>query len=204
MNMISLRRALSLGAIVLATSSAHAITFFDISYTASPLTAGADEEIIGNSISFFTPFAIVGDSGTGGARYGEFDISYSVDAGVGIGAIIMGVTLHEVILGSAKIDFKEVVYELLPDDTIGDVVGSASESFLADFVGSWSQTLVLTRSVNRARVVKSFVLDAPATPELDFASLALVNQNIQLVPEPATMAALGIGALGLLRRRRKV
>lgn len=203
MNINGLRRALGLGAVVLAGTSAQAITFFDVSYSVSPLTANANEVVIGNSISFHTPHAVVGDSGTGGARDGEFQIQYRADAGVGIEAIEMGITLHEVILGSmSTIDFKETVYELLPDDTLGEIVGAASESFFANFVGSWSQTLVLTRSVQRVHVVKNFYLSAPMTDDLDFTSLALVNQNLQVVPEPATMAALGIGALGLLRRRR--
>lgn len=203
MKKYGLSRALCLGALVFVAATAQSITFFDIAYTASPLTDGANEDVTGNSISFFTPHAIVGDTGTDGLRHGVFDIEYSADAGVGVVAIEAIVTLHQALKGTATIHFEERVYELLPDDSIGDLVGSASETFFADFVGSWFQTLHLTRAVQRVRVVKSFEMNAPDSDDLDFASLALVNQNLQVVPEPATMAALGLGALGLLRRRNR-
>ena len=44
------------------------------------------------------------------------------------------------------------------------------------------------------------MIAGPAEIEID---LARTSQFAQAVPEPATMAALGFGALAMLRRRRK-
>jgi hypothetical protein len=52
------------------------------------------------------------------------------------------------------------------------------------------------------KVKKTFTLaNLDSNPESSFASLGLIEQNA--VPEPATMGALAVGALGLLARRRR-
>jgi hypothetical protein len=45
--------------------------------------------------------------------------------------------------------------------------------------------------------------DLKGLGDQDYNDLVMSMENVQAVPEPATMAVLGIGALGLLRRRNK-
>lgn len=203
MNIFGVRRALGLATIIVATASAQAVTFSDVSYSSSPLLDQASDLAIGNSISFFTPKAIVGDSGTDGLRSGAFTIEYSAQADSGMCAVQAVVTLGEIVLGSATIDFTEDVYRLNPDDTLGPLLATVSTSFVATSFGTWTHTLNLSECADRIRVIKSFDMNAPESPDIDFGAITIINQNLTLVPEPATMSALAIGAVALLRRRRK-
>ncbi len=60
-------------------------------------------------------------------------------------------------------------------------------------------------SVNAFHVEKTFTLNltsqAPGIPKASLASIGEIQQNA--VPEPASMGALAMGALGLLARRRR-
>jgi hypothetical protein len=53
------------------------------------------------------------------------------------------------------------------------------------------------------RAKKFFVMTAPDTQAVDLAALAVVNQSVQVIPEPANLGALGIGAAALLALRRR-
>ena len=89
-------------------------------------------------------------------------------------------------------------------NVIGSPIGSASQLFDANSNQTWSTTIVFDHLVQNLRVEKSFSLDATSdTQALDLVRVALVDQNIQVVPEPATLCALALGAIGSLACRRR-
>lgn len=189
------------GAFVLAVAaSANAITFSNVIITSTPLSDGSSYAANGNAISFNLPNAIVGDGV--GVRAGTLNIQYDVDAGALANGV--GANVGVVALGTGAIAFRESVIELDNlGNEIGGIIGSASFNFNASTPMYYSTTIALTQAVRYLRVKKSFTLVAPDSQAFDLAAVAIVNQNVQVVPEPGTIAALSLGAAALLRRRRK-
>jgi hypothetical protein len=101
-------------------------------------------------------------------------------------------------LGGANISFREVVFDDT-DTEIASVSGNISGE--TPFV----QSDILTfEGQTSYRVEKTFTLTLGNGGEgggPSLASMGLVEQNA--VPEPATMGALAVGALGLLARKRR-
>ncbi|MBS1705506.1 MAG: PEP-CTERM sorting domain-containing protein [Armatimonadetes bacterium] len=197
-------KVIALAALVAAVGAAHAVTFSNFVYTSSPLSDGASQSFGGNSISFFTPNAIVGDAST--LRSGNLSIQYDADAGVSVVSVGVLVSLGAPVLGSGTVNFTEKVWELdcNTGQTLG-LLGSISHSFDVNSGTVFSGNISLSSQVKCIRVLKSFDLNAPDTNDLDIAAVAVVNQSIQTapVPEPATLAVLGLGGLIVSRRRRK-
>lgn len=192
-------------ALALAAAFSQAVTFSNIVYSFPPLSMDADHEAIGNSISFTTPNAIVGDASP--LRSGELNIQYNADAGALLLSIGAVVSLGAPTLGSGTVTFTETVWELDPVNnvTIGAPIGTISHLFNSSTGSFFSGTISLSRQVQHVRVLKSFELNAPTTAALDLAAVAIVNQSINTapVPEPATLAVLGLGAALVAKRRRK-
>ena len=117
----------------------------------------------------------------------------------------VGVYLGAVPTGSGTLTFTETVFELDTNgNVIGSPIGSASQLFDANSNQTWSTTIVFDHLVQNLRVEKSFSLDATSdTPALDLARVVLVDQSIQVVPEPANLCALALGAIGTLACRRR-
>ncbi|RYG24849.1 PEP-CTERM sorting domain-containing protein [bacterium] len=74
-------------------------------------------------------------------------------------------------------------------------------------LGSYSETFTLNSSDAFSAITRNVVLGSSA--QLSFANAGndnvgalLDNVSVQAVPEPASMAALALGGIGLLRRRR--
>ncbi|MBX7131117.1 MAG: PEP-CTERM sorting domain-containing protein [Fimbriimonadaceae bacterium] len=197
-------RILTLVSLVSVASASQAITFSNIQITSAPLSNGSGFSTNANSISFTTPNAIVGDP-VDPLRGGLLTISYDADNfGVNIVASQVGVNLGAAIAGSGMIHFSETVYEIDGGgNIIGTPLGTVNHMFDQNNSSSFNATINLSRGVTRLRAVKMFEMSAPDTQALDLAGVAIVNQNLQVVPEPATLAALGLGAAALIRRRRK-
>jgi hypothetical protein len=196
-----------LGGVFAATvcAGAHAITFSNVIIASPPLSNNSSWVASGNAISFFTPNAIVGDP-TDPLRAGTLNIQYDATdfGGPGFFAVDATVNLGQILQGSGTIFFLEQVFELDANgNEIGGPIGTISAMFDANSGPFWSETIVFSRSVTNLRAKKSFTLSAPDSGAFDIAAVAQINQSIHVVPEPATMAALGLGAVALMRRRRR-
>jgi hypothetical protein len=197
------RAALALLSFGLAVS-AQAITFTNVIIQSPPLSTGSSWSAIGNSISFFTPNAIVGDV-VDPLRSGTLNIQYdATNFGNNVFAVGVTVNLAAVSLGSGMIQFGELIFELDSNgNEVGGPIGTISHTFDANSGTFWSGNIVLSRPVAAFRAKKFFVMTAPDTQTVDLAALAVVNQSVQVIPEPATLGALGIGAAALLALRRR-
>ena len=187
---------------LVAAAAANAVTFSNITVQSPPLSNGASWSLLGNAIKVFVPNAIVGDP-THPMRSGTLNIQYDADCGAGQNATTVGANTAVVTLGPGMVVMNELVFNLdSAGNEIGGAIGSYTHTFSSTTSSNDSATISLTGGGRYLRVKKSFTLIAPDTNELDLAAIAIINQNVQCVPEPASMAALGLGAVALIRRRR--
>lgn len=113
--------------------------------------------------------------------------------------------------GNAAIGYTEYVEGWNPDThTSTGELGFVSGARFGAGMGGSDTPFVVTDNISlnnntgvfSYKVKKTFTLaNLDRNPEDSFASLGTIEQNA--VPEPATMGALAIGALGLLARRRR-
>jgi len=191
------------GVAIASAVSAQAVVFSNVTIVSPPLSTGSSWLAIGNSISFFTPAALVGDP-VAPLRSGTLNIQYDADNEVAMISNEVVITLGQVTQGSGFIAFIETIFEIdALGNEIGGPIGSISKTFVAGDSPVWSDTIEFSRQVQRFRAKKSFTMSAVDTSALDLAALAQLNQNIGIVPEPATMAGLALGGLALIRRRRR-
>lgn len=182
--------------------TASAITFSFVDIQAPPLSDGSSFSTSGNSISFFLPNAIVGDP-VDPIRAGNLNIQYDAYSAAPMIANEVGVNLGVAIAGSGTIFFQEQIFELDGlGNEIGGPIGVINHTFNPGDPTNWSGTITFTHAVERFRAKKFFSLSATDTVDFDMAAIGIVNQNIQVVPEPATMAVVGLGVAALLRRRK--
>ena len=185
---------------------AKAITFSNVIIQSPPLSTGSSFTTLANSISFFTPNAQVGDA-TDPLRSGTLQIQYDASnfGGPFMTANSLSVTLASSVLGTlSSVTFTEILVELDgAGNEVGTPLGSSTHTWFAGDPPTFSDTIVFNRPVMAFRAKKSFALDAPATQGIDLAAVTINNQSIQVVPEPATMAALGFGAVALFARKRR-
>ncbi|MBL8048421.1 MAG: PEP-CTERM sorting domain-containing protein [Chthonomonas sp.] len=156
----------------------------------------------GNSISFSTPNAIVGDGSPTAAD--SMNLTYVAASGPAMVAVNAFSNIGAPALGSGMVVFTETVYSYnLMTMTVGGILGSISHTFNSMSSPNFSGTISLSTPANAIYVVKNFQLSAPNSPAFDLAAVAVNNQSIEVVPEPAGIAAIALGAGMLLRRRTK-
>lgn len=185
-------------------SAARAIGFTNVDIQAPPLSSGSFFVTSANSITVFTPNAMVGDFQV--LRSGVLSVDYDASnlGGPNMSSVRVDVNLGNACSGSGTIAFLEEIFELDANGSPIGSIGSLSHNFNSNSGSIWSETIQFSRSVQRFRARKSFALDAtPDTGALDIASLALVEQTVGVVPEPTMMTTLAIGALATAARRRR-
>jgi len=112
--------------------------------------------------------------------------------------------------GQATVGYSELVENWNMNDGAGSVIASTNGSYDGGGLNGGSNSPFTNTThldfeggaVFSYKVKKTFTLaNLDSNPAASFATLNLVEQNA--VPEPATMGALAVGALGLLARRRR-
>ena len=111
--------------------------------------------------------------------------------------------------GQAAVGYSELVENWSQNGGAGSVIASTDGSYVGGGLGGSNSPFTNTThmdfqggSVFSYKVKKTFTLaNLDSNPAGSFATLNLVEQNA--VPEPATMGALAVGALGLISRRRR-
>jgi hypothetical protein len=181
----------------------------DVAYNngdTNPLTVAQN----GNSITFTSvPPVGVGDgfwTGNGHAA-ATVTIIYTVESDKPLNGLDLIFTGSAT--GAAEVGFSELVENWNPNSGSGTIITSTSGAYKGGGLsggtdGGFSNESFMDfgQSVFSYKVKKTFtLLDLDNNPASSSATLNLVEQNA--VPEPASMGALAIGALGLLARRRK-
>lgn len=193
------KRSLFVVVAAAAASGAHAITFFNVNISGS-LAGGSSFNVFPDNIDFlWSPPATVGDP-VHPVRFGNIIITYEATDATPMNQMVL--SLLGGLSGSGTIIVNEVIEDMNPG---GGTLASGGATLTA---GNWlppsyTATFNFSQPSTHIKVKKTFTLIAEDTQALDLASISLVQQKINQVPEPGTMAALGLGAVALLSRRRR-
>ncbi|MBX3120053.1 MAG: PEP-CTERM sorting domain-containing protein [Fimbriimonadaceae bacterium] len=196
-------RVLSASTFVLAMSavSSAAISFSNVSVTdnqGNSLVAGHSVNTGPYDIDFLFPNAFVGDPSIWTSA--SITVMFEADSGPNEEMWSVNFSVLGAVSGSGLIAATEQVDDLVNPGVIGSFSTNTNTTPLPI-----SEFITFSRSSTRVKVTKTFRLDAPPTGDFDLAQISLVQQkfNTNPVPEPASMAILGVGALALVTRRRK-
>ncbi len=169
------------------------------------LINGASVTVNANAISAGFANAIVGDT-VPAPRSGNIFLQYDAVATNQTSAFFPGILLNVGgnVRGSGRITITEQIFALDSNfNELGGPIATGSVVFTNN-IGVFTHSSLIPVNYNGfgIRVKKQMVLETlPDGPQYDIASLSYVNQAV--VPEPASMTALALGAAAMLRRRKK-
>lgn len=196
----TLARAVGFLVLGIAASSQAVIVFSNVSITGTPsLISGASFVTSDTDIDFTFPNAIVGDFQV--VRTGQLNITYEATS-VNVPAMNQMIAIFlGGLSGSGVIQYSEVIEDMVVPGIIASqplttITSNSQLPFMA--------TLDFLRPSTHIKVKKEiFLIAEPNTNALDFARVSLVEQGLNVVPEPASMAALGLGLAAVASRRRR-
>jgi len=184
--MLGQRLAL-VGLATVGVASAHAVNFTNITVTGTSFGAISNFGANGITVNLADNFLV----GTG---VKTVTITYRVDAGAGM--LLSGLTVSPVGIakdGSVKIDV----------DHLGEGVSNYLVTAGSTPVALPSQNFSLSGTQSGYDVITTITLNGTGASSVNKATLYNVSYTEAPVPEPASMAALGIGIAALIRRRRR-
>lgn len=185
-------RRISASALViacLATASSAAVTFSNFTSNSAAAAAGfTSPSTSGNSLTYQPGSAFL----VGPASPVTYEFAYDATDSQSLISGVNGLT-QAFVGGGGAASYTVQVFDLIG----GGLLGSQTVNPAADPAQLVSLNFGGTSGVH---VVSSITLAAASN--IDFAAVTQTNESVQTVPEPASMAALGVGAIGLLRRRR--
>lgn len=179
------RRLLLIGLGVASVASAQAVTFTNITVTGSNFGQFNNFGTNGLTVNLADHFLI----GTGTR---VVTISYHVEADAGM--VLTDFTISPVGVsqdGSVAVDVNHV-----GEGVTNYVVNGGNTPIVLP-----TQSFSLSATQSGYDVVSTITLTGNAASAINKATIYNVSYN-QAVPEPASMAALGIGVVALIRRRR--
>ncbi len=179
----------------LATFVQAGIVFSSVSITGD-LSTGATFTTTDTEIDFFFPEATVGDP-VDPIRSGGILITYEATSEDVMVADQMVMSVLGAISGSGQVFVNETIEDLVNPGVIATFAAVIDASSVPPLVAD----IPFDRGSTHIKVKKEFSLIAPDTGALDVANLGVVEQNLRLVPEPASLALLAGGLLALCRRR---
>ena len=177
----------------------NASAYTTLGMSVVPLTVGVPA-VGSNSVTLLTPNGGILGNNQSGSIFWEYEASNFAGTPTKVTYSIAGS-----ILGDGQVFWQEQVFGI---DGIGNEFFLAVASGVINSSNVTNNGFGLNGAINlpqhnyaKLRVKKNFELLTGSTPGINYASVGRINQAI--VPEPATMTALGLGLAAVLRRRTR-
>lgn len=178
----------------------NASAYTTLGNTVIPLTLG-NPGTGSNAITLLTPNGNI----LGNNQFGQINWEYEA-TNLGAPAAAVTYSIAGSVIGTGQVFWQEQVFGI---DNLNNEIFINSASGVINSTNSGGDVFGLNGVINLAqnsytklRVKKAFTLTTGQGAGTHYASVGRINQAIQVVPEPASMTALSLGALALLRRRR--